>query len=103
MQTRHNRWPEGSKTLPIAASHAYWCDNAGLMEFFGLFYLTRAIMLLTFGHFRGSPRTVPSHPSKGRVLRRRELEKKIGHGHSWLYAEMRAGRFPASIEIGTRS
>jgi prophage regulatory protein len=56
--------------------------------------------------FRGSPRTVPSKPDspeQGRVLRRREVEKKVGHGHSWLYAEMRAGRFPAPLEIGTRS
>ena len=63
-------------------------------------------MLLTSVHFRGRPASVQSNshsPQPGRVLRRREVEKKIGHGHSWLYAEMRAGRFPAPIEIGTRS
>jgi prophage regulatory protein len=43
------------------------------------------------------------HPPQGRLLRRREVEAKVGHGSSWLYAEMQAGRFPEPVVIGARS
>jgi prophage regulatory protein len=45
----------------------------------------------------------PRRASEGRVLRRREVEAKVGHGPSWIYAEVAAGRFPRPIEIGARS
>ena len=40
---------------------------------------------------------------QGRVLRRREVEEKIGHGHSWLYDKVRSGEFPDPVQIGERS
>ena len=38
-----------------------------------------------------------------RLLRRAEVERRIGFGRSTLYRMMRAGEFPAPIKIGPRA
>jgi prophage regulatory protein len=45
----------------------------------------------------------PLRAPEGRVLRRREVEAKVGHGHSWLYDKVRSGEFPEPVEIGKHS
>jgi prophage regulatory protein len=50
--------------------------------------------------------TVPSKPhppQQSRLLRRFDVEAKIGHGRSWIYAAMQAGEFPRAVSIGPRS
>ena len=37
------------------------------------------------------------------LLRREEVEERFGVSRSWIYSEMRAGRFPEPIRIGSRS
>jgi hypothetical protein len=44
----------------------------------------------------------PLRAPEGRVLRRREVEAKVGHGHSWLYDKVRSGEFPEPVEIGKK-
>ena len=49
---------------------------------------------------------MPSKPhstQQSRLLRRSEVEAKIGHGRSWIYAAMQTGDFPRAVSIGTRS
>lgn len=40
---------------------------------------------------------------KRELLRREEVEERFGVSRSWIYAEMRAGRFPEPVRIGSRS
>jgi prophage regulatory protein len=50
--------------------------------------------------------TVPSKPhssQQSRLLRRSEVEAKVGHGRSWIYAAMQTGEFPRAVSIGPRS
>ena len=42
-------------------------------------------------------------PQQCRLLRRREVERKIGHAHSWIYSKVASGEFPAPVSIGARS
>ena len=37
------------------------------------------------------------------LLHRTEVEKWLGVSRSWIYAEMRAGRFPEPVKIGKRA
>ena len=37
------------------------------------------------------------------LLRRTEVEARLGVSRSWIYSEMRAGRFPEPVRIGTRA
>ena len=37
------------------------------------------------------------------LLRREEVETRLGVSRSWIYAEMRAGRFPEPVRIGKRA
>lgn len=37
------------------------------------------------------------------LLRREEVEQRFGVSRSWIYCEMRAGRFPEPIRIGKRA
>ena len=37
------------------------------------------------------------------MLRRSEVEARLGVSRSWIYSEMRAGRFPEPVRIGTRA
>ena len=37
------------------------------------------------------------------LLRRSEVEARLGVSRSWIYSEMRAGRFPEPVRIGTRA
>ena len=37
------------------------------------------------------------------LLRREEVEARLGVSRSWIYAEMRAGRFPEPVKIGRRA
>jgi prophage regulatory protein len=49
---------------------------------------------------------VPSKPrstQQSRLLRRSEVEARIGHGRSWIYAAMQTGDFPQPVSIGPRS
>ncbi len=42
--------------------------------------------------------------SKAReLLRREEVEERFGVSRSWIYCEMRAGRFPEPVKIGKRA
>lgn len=38
-----------------------------------------------------------------RVLRRREVERRVGHSRSTLYAWISQGRFPAPVRVGART
>ena len=38
-----------------------------------------------------------------KLLRREEVEKRFGLSRSWIYSEMRAGRFPEPVRIGQRA
>jgi len=38
-----------------------------------------------------------------RILRRPEVERKIGLRHSQIYADIRAGTFPPPVRIGRRA
>ena len=37
------------------------------------------------------------------LLRREEVEERFGLSRSWIYSEMRAGRFPEPVRIGKRA
>ena len=37
------------------------------------------------------------------LLRREEVEERFGVSRSWIYCEMRAGRFPEPVRIGKRA
>ena len=37
------------------------------------------------------------------LLRREEVEARLGVSRSWIYCEMRAGRFPEPVRIGRRA
>ncbi len=37
------------------------------------------------------------------LLRREEVEERLGVSRSWIYAEMRAGRFPEPVKISKRA
>ena len=37
------------------------------------------------------------------LLRREEVEKRFGVSRSWIYNQMRAGRFPEPIKISLRA
>ena len=37
------------------------------------------------------------------LLRREDVEERFGVSRSWIYSEMRAGRFPEPVRIGPRS
>ena len=37
------------------------------------------------------------------LLRREEVEERFGVSRSWIYCEMRAGRFPERVRIGMRA
>ena len=37
------------------------------------------------------------------LLRREEVEERFGVSRSWIYCEMRAGRFPEPVRIGMRA
>ena len=37
------------------------------------------------------------------LLRREEVEQRFGVSRSWIYCEMRAGRFPEPVRIGKRA
>ena len=37
------------------------------------------------------------------LLRREEVEARLGVSRSWIYAEMRAGRFPEPVKISKRA
>ena len=37
------------------------------------------------------------------LLRREEVEERFGVSRSWIYLEMRAGRFPEPVRIGKRA
>ena len=37
------------------------------------------------------------------LLHRTEVEKWLGVSRSWIYAQMRAGRFPEPLKIGKRA
>lgn len=37
------------------------------------------------------------------LLRREEVEERFGLSRSWIYREMRAGRFPEPVKIGERA
>ena len=37
------------------------------------------------------------------LMRREEVEERFGVSRSWIYGEMRAGRFPEPVKIGKRS
>ena len=37
------------------------------------------------------------------LLRREEVEERYGLSRSWIYSEMRAGRFPEPVRIGMRA
>ena len=37
------------------------------------------------------------------LMRREEVEERFGVSRSWIYCEMRAGRFPEPVKIGKRS
>ena len=42
--------------------------------------------------------------ARGRkLLRREEVEERYGVSRSWIYYEMRAGRFPLPVKIGMRA
>lgn len=41
--------------------------------------------------------------STGRVLRMKEVKVRVGLGRSTIYAEMKAGRFPRSMKLSTRT
>ena len=36
------------------------------------------------------------------LMRREEVEERFGVSRSWIYCEMRAGRFPEPVKIGKR-
>jgi prophage regulatory protein len=38
-----------------------------------------------------------------RVLRRREVERRVGHSRSTLYGWIAAGEFPRPVRIGART
>ncbi|MDE0388009.1 MAG: AlpA family phage regulatory protein [Rhodospirillales bacterium] len=38
-----------------------------------------------------------------KLLRREEVEERFGLSRSWIYSEMRAGRFPEPVRIGKRA
>ena len=38
-----------------------------------------------------------------KLLRREEVEQRFGVSRSWIYCEMRAGRFPEPVKIGKRA
>ena len=38
-----------------------------------------------------------------KLLRREEVEERFGVSRSWIYCEMRAGRFPEPVKIGKRA
>ena len=37
------------------------------------------------------------------LLRREEAEQRFGASRSWIYCELRAGRFPEPVRIGKRA
>lgn len=37
------------------------------------------------------------------LMRREEVEERFSVSRSWIYGEMRAGRFPEPVKIGKRS
>ena len=37
------------------------------------------------------------------LMRREEVEKRYGVSRSWIYSQMRAGRFPEPIRISLRA
>lgn len=37
------------------------------------------------------------------LLRREEVESRLGVSRSWIYSEMRAGRFPEPVKISKRA
>ena len=37
------------------------------------------------------------------LMRREEVEERFGVSRSWIYCEMRAGRFPEPVKIGKRA
>ena len=37
------------------------------------------------------------------LMRREEVEERFGVSRSWIYGEMRAGRFPEPVRISKRS
>ena len=37
------------------------------------------------------------------LVRREEVEERFGVSRSWIYGEMRAGRFPEPVKISKRS
>ncbi len=37
------------------------------------------------------------------LLRREEVEARLAVSRSWIYSEMRAGRFPEPVKIGKRA
>ena len=37
------------------------------------------------------------------LLRREEVEARLGVSRSWIYAQMRAGRFPEPVKISKRA
>ena len=37
------------------------------------------------------------------LMRREEVEERFGVSRSWIYGEMRAGRFPEPVKISKRS
>ena len=49
----------------------------------------------------GSNRMINSNTRE--LLRREEVEARLAVSRSWIYSEMRAGRFPEPVKIGKRA
>lgn len=45
---------------------------------------------------------MPETPAR-ELLRREDVEERFGVSRSWIYCEMRAGRFPEPVKIGKRA
>ena len=48
-------------------------------------------------------RMTMSEATARELLRREEVEERFGVSRSWIYCEMRAGRFPEPVKIGKRA
>ena len=46
---------------------------------------------------------MPATNTTRRILRRPEVEARVGHKRSWIYDQMEANRFPRPVEIGMGS
>ena len=66
-------------------------------------------ILLQIPHLKRKPRRqekrtrAMAEAKAQELLRRQDVERRFGVSRSWIYCEMRAGRFPEPIRIGKRA